>query len=77
MFILVTLDCECSAFDIHMSVRRNIIPNYNQQDAMFLEFMYFYRRFICFRRFLRPSSGGDRTPWISNSSTVAASSSIG
>jgi hypothetical protein len=57
MFILVTLDRECSAFDIHMSVRRNIIPNHSQQVATFLEFIYFYRRFICFRRFLRPSLG--------------------
>jgi hypothetical protein len=24
-------------FDIHMSVLRNIIPNYNQQDAPFLD----------------------------------------
>ena len=24
-------------FDIHMSARRNIIPNYNQQDATFLD----------------------------------------
>jgi len=26
-------------FDIHMSVHRNIIPNYSQQDATFLEFI--------------------------------------
>jgi len=35
----------------------NIIPNYNQQDATFLDFIYFYRRSTCFRWFLRPSSG--------------------
>jgi hypothetical protein len=28
--------------DIHMSVHRNIIANYSQQDATFLEFIYFY-----------------------------------
>jgi len=44
-------------FDIHMSVHRNIISNYSQQDATFLEFIYFYRRPSCFRRFLSPSSG--------------------
>jgi len=38
-------------------VHRNIIPNYSQQDATFLEFIYFYRRSTCFRRFFRPSSG--------------------
>jgi hypothetical protein len=41
-------------FDIHMSVHRNIITNYSQQDATFLEFIYFYRCSTCFRRFLRP-----------------------
>ena len=40
-----------------MSVHRNIITNYSQQDATFLKFIYFYRRSTCFRRFLRPSSG--------------------
>ena len=40
-----------------MSVHRNIITNYSQQDATFLEFIYFYRRSTRFRRFLRPSSG--------------------
>ena len=48
---------ENNNFDIHMSVHRNIIPNYSQQDATFLEFIYFYRRSTCFRRFLCPSSG--------------------
>jgi len=43
--------------DIHMSVHRNVITNYSQQDATFLEFIYFYRRSTCFRQFLRPSSG--------------------
>jgi len=43
--------------DIHMSVHRNIITNYSQQDVTFLKFIYFYRRSTCFRRFLRPSSG--------------------
>jgi hypothetical protein len=33
------------------------VTNYSQQDATFLEFIYFYRRSTCFRRFLRPSSG--------------------
>jgi hypothetical protein len=33
------------------------VTNYNQQDATFLEFIYFYRRSTCFWRFLRPSSG--------------------
>jgi hypothetical protein len=46
-----------SDFDIYLSVHRNIITNYSQQDATFLEFIYFYRRSTCFRRFLRPSSG--------------------
>jgi len=36
-----------------------VITNYNQQDAMFLEFIYFYRRSTCFKRLLRPSSGAD------------------
>jgi len=40
-----------------MSVLCSIITNYSQQDATFLEFIYFYRRSACFRRFLRPSSG--------------------
>ena len=44
-------------FGIHMSVYCNIIPNYSQQDTMFLEFIYFYRRSTCFKRFLRPLSG--------------------
>jgi len=35
----------------------NIITNYSQQDATFLEFMYFYRCSTCFRRFLCKSSG--------------------
>jgi len=26
-------------FDIHMSINRNVIPNYSQQDATFLEFI--------------------------------------
>jgi len=39
-----------------MSVHRNVITNYSQQDATFLEFIYFYRRSTCFRQFLRPSS---------------------
>ena len=42
--------------DICMSVHRNVITNYSQQDATFLEFVYFYRRSTCFRRFLRPST---------------------
>jgi hypothetical protein len=55
--------CDCQKtsliffFIIHMSVHRNIITNYSQQDANFLEFIYFYRRCTCFRRFLLPSSG--------------------
>jgi hypothetical protein len=48
---------ELLPFDIHMSVHRNIISNYSQRDATSLEFIYFYRRSTCFRRFLRPSSG--------------------
>ena len=28
-------------FGIHMSVHRNIIPSYNQQDAMFLDLLIF------------------------------------
>jgi len=43
--------------DIHISVHRNIITNCSQQDATFLEFIYFYRRRTCFRRFLCLSSG--------------------
>jgi hypothetical protein len=41
-------------FDIYMSVHRNIITNYSQQDANFLEFIYFYRRSTWY---LHPSSG--------------------
>jgi len=33
------------------------ITNYSQQDATFLEIIYFYRHSTCFRRFLLPSSG--------------------
>jgi len=40
------------------------ITNYSQQDAMFLEFIYFYRRSTCFRRFLRPSSGAHNCIYI-------------
>jgi hypothetical protein len=46
-----------NVFDIYMYVHRNIIPNYSQQDATILEFIYFYRCSTCFRRFLHPSSG--------------------
>jgi len=35
-------------FDIHMSVHRNVITNYSQQDPTFLEFIYFYRRSTCY-----------------------------
>jgi len=35
----------------------SLITNYGQQDATFLEFIFFYRCSTCFRRFLRPSSG--------------------
>jgi hypothetical protein len=41
----------------HNSMSFLIITNYSQQNATFLEFIYFYRRCTCFRRFLRPSSG--------------------
>ena len=34
--VYIIEDCSLK-FDIHMSVHRNIIPNYNQQDAMFLD----------------------------------------
>jgi hypothetical protein len=44
-------------FDVHMFVHRNVITNYSQPEAKFLEFIYFYRRSTCFRRFLHPSSG--------------------
>jgi len=52
--------------DVHIYMTRKttfwtrfkpLITNYSQQDATFLEFIYFYRRCTCFRRFLRPSSG--------------------
>jgi len=32
------------------------LTNYSQQNAKFLEFICFYKRSTCFRRFLRPSS---------------------
>jgi len=51
------LEQEVRAFDIHLSVHRNIITNYSQQDVTSLEFIYFYKRSTCFRRFLCPSSG--------------------
>jgi hypothetical protein len=44
-------------FDVHLFVHRNVITNYSQRDAKFLEFIYFCRRSTCFRRFLHPSSG--------------------
>ena len=34
-----------------------LITNYSQQYATFLEFIYFYRRSACLKRFLRSSSG--------------------
>ena len=79
-----------SMFDSHVSVHRNIIPNYNEQDAMFLDlFIYFYRHATCFRRSLHPSSEAHNCTyrflllWMrwncasSISSTKATSSSIG
>jgi len=61
------------------------IANYSQQDATFFEFIYFYRRSTCFRRFLRPSSGVHNCTYsfrycqpillLAATSTVAASSS--
>ena len=45
-----------NTFDIHVSVYRNIITNYSQQDATFLEFIYFYKR---------PTSLGDSSPLCS------------
>jgi len=40
---------------VHFTTKRNmslqLITNYNQQDATFLEFIYFYRCSTCFRRF--------------------------
>jgi len=41
----------------HNSMCFLIITNYSQQNAVFLEFIYFYRPSTCFRRFFRPSSG--------------------
>jgi len=35
----------------------NIFTQYNQQDATFHNLFISVRRFICFRRFFRPSSG--------------------
>ena len=72
--------------DIHMSVHRNIITNYSQQDATFIEFIYFYRRSTYFRRFLRPSLGAHNCTYsfryckpilLLATTMVAASSSIG
>jgi hypothetical protein len=69
--------------------REIIITNYSQQDARFLEFISFYRRSTCFRRFLRPLSGAHNCtcnfrycqPILLLAATVeemvAASSSIG
>ena len=45
-----------NGFDINMCVHRNIILNYIQQEATFLDLFICYRRCTCFRRFLRPSS---------------------
>jgi len=73
-------------FNIRTSVQPNIITNYSQQDATVLEFIYFYKRSTCFRRFLRPSSGAHNCthsfrycqPILLLAATVvAASSSIG
>ena len=63
-----------------------IITNYSQQDANFLEFIYFWRRSTCFTRFLRPSSGAHNCTCsfrycqlilLLAPTVVAASSSIG
>jgi len=54
-------------FDIRMSLHRNIIPNYSQKDATFLD--------LCIFTNALHVSGGGRDGTIS--STVAASSSIG
>ena len=35
--LVACLQQTCSKFDIHRSVHRNIIPNYSQQDATFLD----------------------------------------
>jgi len=35
----------------------NILAEYNQQDATFLNLFIYVRRSTCFRRFFRPSSG--------------------
>jgi len=43
-------------FDIHISVHRNIITNYSQQDAAFLEFIFTDALQVS-GWFLRPSSG--------------------
>jgi len=47
----------CSSVIICEIIVHLQITNYSQQDATFLEFIYFYRRYTGFRRFLRPSSG--------------------
>ena len=39
--ILSIFKTTCSSFDIHVSVHRNIIPNYSQQDATFLDLFIF------------------------------------
>ena len=37
-----------TTFDIHMSVHRNLITNYSQQDATFLEFIFFLQTLYVF-----------------------------
>ena len=45
------------AFDIHMSVHRNYNSKLEPTRCNVSWFIYFYRRFTCFRRLLCPSSG--------------------
>jgi len=45
------------AFDTHMSVNRKYNSKIQPTRCNVSWFIYFYRRFTCFWRFLRPSSG--------------------
>jgi hypothetical protein len=40
MHVMNTMESSYDAFDIYMSVHRNIIPNYSQQDATFFIYLF-------------------------------------
>ena len=50
-------------FDIHISVHHKYISKLQPTICNVSWFIYFYIRFTCFRRFLRPSSGAQNSTY--------------